>query len=61
MDALIRLADELNVLAMNNYKELGVDETNFALYLEDDCHYNEAGRFMIAQKLIEYIEKASVE
>lgn len=61
VDALIRLADELNVLAINNYKELGVDETNFALYLEDDCHYNEAGRFMIAQKLIEYLEKASVE
>lgn len=61
VDAVIRLADELNVTAINNYEEMGVDETNFALYLEDDCHYNEAGRFMIAERLIEYLEKASVK
>lgn len=57
VDAVIELAHELDVDVIDNYRSLGIDETNHEIYLPDKVHPNEEGRFMIAQKIISAICK----
>ncbi len=51
-DALISLASELNVDVIDNYRYLGIDKTNYSVYLPDQLHPNEEGRFMFALQII---------
>lgn len=51
VDAIIAVADEMNVEVLDNYKELGINEENWGTYLLDGCHPNELGRFLIGQRI----------
>ncbi|MCM1191825.1 MAG: GDSL-type esterase/lipase family protein [Butyrivibrio sp.] len=57
INAVIALARELDVELIDNYGSLGIDETNYELYLADTVHPNETGRFMMARKIISAIDK----
>lgn len=52
VNAVIDLARELDVDVIDNYRTLGIDKSNYQLYLSDLVHPNEAGRFLFAQKII---------
>ena len=52
-DAVLAVAASLKLPALDNYIGLGINESNVADYLEDGCHYNEEGRYLIAEKLAE--------
>ena len=60
-DAVLAIAEDLKISVMDNYRDLGIDESNVALYLEDGCHYNESGRYLIAEKLAELLTKLYTE
>jgi len=49
----LAVAASLKLPALDNYTGLGINESNVADYLEDGCHYNEEGRYLIAEKLAE--------
>lgn len=51
VDALISLADELNVELLDNYNEMGIDADNHINFLSDGCHPNENGRFLMAERI----------
>ena len=53
VNAAVTVAGELNTLSMDNYHDLGVDETNEGYYLSDGCHFNERGRFLVARNILE--------
>lgn len=57
VNAVISLAQELDIPYINNFVELGIDENNFTEYLEDGCHLNEQGRFEYARDLVEFLGK----
>ena len=52
VDAATNVADALNISHISLYHELGVNELNQSFYLEDGCHFSEAGRFLVAEKII---------
>lgn len=54
-DAVIKLAEELNVSLLDNYHSLGMNAQNQQEYLDDFVHPNEICRYRIAQSLIELI------
>lgn len=53
VDAVLALAEELDVDCMNNYVNFGVDNQNHGLYLEDGCHPNVSLRYIYGQHIIE--------
>lgn len=55
-DAVLALAEELQVDVVDNFYSLGIDSTNYTEYLPDLIHPNEAGRFMIAKMIIGTIQ-----
>lgn len=54
VNAVIRVADETNVEYIDNYNDLGFDQNNFAIYLQDDCHPNELGRYIIGRHILQH-------
>lgn len=50
-DTVVALANELNVILVDNYNELGINADNHFQYLADGCHPNEKGRFLIGQRI----------
>lgn len=52
VDTVISIAHELDVDVIDNFRSLGINETNHAIYLVDKIHPNEKARFMIAQNII---------
>lgn len=54
-DAVLALAEELELDVVDNFYTLGIDSSNYTEFLPDLVHPNEKGRFMIAQKIIETI------
>lgn len=52
VEAAMQVADEMNVICMNNYTDLGIDENTALTYLADGCHLNETGRFLLAERII---------
>ncbi len=54
-DAALSLAEELQVIAVDNYYTLGIDSSNYTEYLSDLIHPNEQGRYLIALKIMEAI------
>ena len=57
VDAVLQLAEELELPCLNSYAALEMDESNSIQYLEDGCHLNERGRFAYAQHLIDFLEE----
>lgn len=55
VDTARMVAEETDVIFMNNYQNLGINEDNATLYLSDTIHLNETGRFLLAQHIIEQI------
>ncbi len=55
VEAALQVADEATVLCMNNYADLGITESTAQAYLADGCHLNEAGRFLLAKRIIEFV------
>lgn len=51
-DAVLALAGELEVDAVDNFHGLGIDAANYGQYLKDNVHPNEMCRFRIAQNII---------
>ncbi len=59
VDAAMKISEELEVDCMNLYSELGVNSENHLHYLADGTHFNEAGRFMVAEHIVEHIGNIS--
>ena len=57
VDAAIEVAKEKNVVCMNNYSDLGINESTADKYLADGCHLNETGRFVMAEKILECLSR----
>lgn len=53
VDAAKFVANEMNVVCLDNYTGLGVDANNLNQYTDDQLHLNEAGRFLLARRIIE--------
>lgn len=51
-DAVLALAEELEVDVTDNFYGLGIDSVNYGEYLGDNVHPNEMCRFRIAQNII---------
>lgn len=56
VEAVVSLAEELDVKCINHYEELGINEENYLQYLSDGCHPNEAGGFYIGNHMIDRLE-----
>ena len=56
VNAVLTLGEELQVIVLNNYTELGINKDNQANFLLDGCHPNEQGRFLMGTKLIEKLQ-----
>ncbi len=61
VEAAGRVAQDTNVILMNNYYDLGIDASNSASYLVDGCHPDDNGRFLYAQALIRLIQLTCIE
>ncbi len=55
VDAVVDLAETLDVQCIDQYKDLGFNEENGSLYYEDGCHLNERGRYLYAENLINFL------
>ena len=55
VDAAVRVAGETGVHCINNYADSGINADNQKKYLADGTHPNEAGAFLLATKIIEYM------
>lgn len=61
VEAAGRVAQETNVIFMNNYYDLGIDVSNSINYLVDGCHPGNNGRFLYAQALLRLIQLKCIE
>lgn len=52
VNTVLVLARKLDVEVIDNYHSLGINETNYTIYMTDKTHPNETARFMIAQEII---------
>ncbi len=57
VDAAIKVAQEKNVICLNNYSDSGINESTASMYLADGTHLGEAGRFLMAEKILEWLDK----
>lgn len=55
-DAVLALAEELDVDVVDNFYGLGIDSANYGQYLGDTVHPNELCRFRIAQGIIKTLK-----
>lgn len=60
VEAAGRVAQDTDVIFMNNYYDLGIDASNSAEYLTDGCHLGDDKRFRYAQSLIRLIQNAGM-
>lgn len=61
VEAARRVAQDTNVIFMDNYYDLGIDASNSAVYLADGCHLGGSGRFLYAQALIRLLQLNCIE
>lgn len=54
VNAVCSVADEINIEYIDNYKELGIDRSNYETYLSDGCHPNELGRYVIGRHILQH-------
>ncbi len=57
VNAAETVAQECSVLYMDNYHDLGVSAATADALLEDGCHLNEAGRFLLGERIIDFLSK----
>lgn len=55
VEAAGRVAQDTNVLFMDNYHDLGIDASNWPVYLADNVHPDKNGRFLYARALVRLI------
>ena len=60
-DALISLTQELDVELLDNFHELDINAENHPVWLSDGCHPNEAGRFLIGQRIAAKLDSMFAE
>ncbi|MCM1063920.1 MAG: hypothetical protein NC420_05485 [Eubacterium sp.] len=53
--AASNLADELGIYCIDNYNELGINDSNLLDYSSDGCHPNEDGCLLIARHIIRFL------
>lgn len=56
VDAAISVSEELGIHCIDNYHDLGINESNVLDYTADGCHPNEKLRILMAEKIIDYID-----
>lgn len=61
VEAAGRVAQDTNVIFMDNYHDLGLDASNSEVYLVDGCHLGDNGRFRYAQALVRLIQRSCIE
>lgn len=49
--AVLAVAEEMDVLVLDNFGELPINEENWQEYLSDGCHLNEYGRFILGSRI----------
>lgn len=59
IDAAEELASEMNLYFLDNYYDFVITKDTIDFYLSDGTHPNERGRFVIAARLIEFIDGIS--
>lgn len=55
--AVSDIGTEMDIIVLDNYHALGINESNYSKYLSDLVHPNEASRFRIAQMLCQLMKK----
>jgi len=55
--AVEKVAEQQNVLCMNNYLGLGITADNDTEYLADGVHLNEYGRFILGKQIAEILQQ----
>lgn len=50
------VAEELGIYCIDNYNDLGIDDSNIWDYSPDGCHLNEDGSMLLAQHIIRFLE-----
>ncbi len=55
VDTAVAIANEYDIVCLNNYTDLGINETNAAAFLADEVHLNETGRFLLAKRIMEQL------
>ena len=53
---VVKVAEEMDVDVLDNFKELGIKEKNWLQYLPDGTHPNERARYLFGSRIIEKIE-----
>lgn len=56
VDAAIAIAEELDIYYMDNYHDLGINDSNVWYYTSDGCHPNENGRILMAKHIMDFID-----
>jgi hypothetical protein len=59
VDAALKVADEMNITCLNNYADLGLNESTMHTYSDDQVHLNGAGRFLLSRRIIETLAPLS--
>lgn len=57
VDTAIAVAQEFGIPYMDNYHNLGIDESTVGYYTADGCHPNENGRLLIAEHIVNFIDE----
>lgn len=59
VDATVRVAEEMDVLCMNNYADSGINAENHTQYLTDGCHPTETGALLLGTQIVEYMGRVA--
>lgn len=59
VEAMLGLAEEYGLTVIDNYRELDIDSSNVTAYLQDDVHLNEAGRFVMGMRVLQWLRQSS--
>lgn len=54
-DAVLAVAEETGVEAIDNFSGLGINADNVWTYISDGTHPNELGRYVIGRRIVEYL------
>ena len=60
-EALIALAEELDIELLDNFHELDINADNHTELLSDGCHPNEEGRFIMGVRIAEQLTNGAAE
>lgn len=51
-----KIANQKKVYFKNNYRDLNINRSNYAMYIDDEVHFNGKGRWIFAKQLMTYLE-----